>query len=65
MGSYIKKIRHSKLPITLESDDYLTPYMLECIEIQMSMGWEKWIDEYGNWFRPYEKNKNQMELFNG
>jgi hypothetical protein len=39
--------------------------MLECIEIQMSMGWEKWIDEYGNWFRPYEKNKNQMELFNG
>ena len=29
------------------------------------MGWEKWIDEYGNWFRPYEKNKNQMELFNG
>ena len=40
--------------------------MLECIEIQMTVkGWENWIDEYGNWFRPYEKNKNQMELFNG
>ena len=66
MGSYIKKIRHSKLPITLESDDHLTPYMLECIEIQMTVkGWENWIDEYGNWFRPMKTNRNKLELFGG
>tara|TARA_Y100000361_G_C11093190_1_gene307600 strand:- start:132 stop:332 length:201 start_codon:yes stop_codon:yes gene_type:complete len=60
----MKKIRHSKLPITLESHDNLTPYMLECIEIQMtSYGWENWIDEYGNWFRPMKPNPNQLELF--
>ena len=29
----------------------------------MSTGWDLWKDEYGNWFRPTEKNKKQMELF--
>ena len=32
----MKKIRHSKLPITLESSDTLTNDMLEAIEIQMT-----------------------------
>ena len=59
----MKTIRHSKLPLTLYSEDHLTPYMLECIEMQMSMGWEKWIDEYGNWFNPHKPNPNQLELF--
>jgi hypothetical protein len=27
-------------------------------------GWELWVDEYGEWFNPYPKDKNQMELFN-
>ena len=66
MGNYIKKIRHSKLPITLECSDHLDMNMLQAIEIQLSAtGWKTWIDEYGNWFRPMEPNRNQLELFNG
>ena len=66
MGNYIKKIRHSKLPITLECSDHLDINMLQAIEIQMTAyGWEIWIDEYGNWFRPMKPNRNQLELFNG
>ena len=62
----MRKIRHSKLPITLESFDTLDLNMLEAIEIQMTAyGWNNWIDEYGNWFRPMKPNRNQMELFNG
>ena len=50
----MKKIRHSKLPITLESSDHLNDNMLKAIEIQMTAtGWERWIDEYGNWFRVF------------
>ncbi len=26
-------------------------------------GWENWIDEYGNWFRPNKPDPRQMELF--
>ena len=60
----MKKIRHSRLPITLESSDNLTPDFLKAIEFNMnSTGWDLWKDEYGNWFRPTEKNKKQMELF--
>jgi len=60
----IKKIRHSKLPITLESSDNLNLNLLEAIEYQMSStGWDRWTDEDGNWFNPYFKNTNQMELF--
>ena len=60
----IKKIRHSKLPITLESSDNLNLNLLEAIEYQMSSTcWDRWIDEDGNWFNPYFKNTNQMELF--
>ena len=60
----MKKIRHSKLPITLESSDHLDMNMLQAIEIQLSAtGWRAWIDEYGNWYRPYKKNPNQLELF--
>ena len=60
----MKKIRHSKLPITLESSDHLSDNMLKAIEIQMTAtGWERWVDEYGNRFRPYDKNPNQLELF--
>ena len=58
----MKKIRHSKLPITLESSDRLTPDMLKAIEINISLGWDKWVDEYGNWFNPYKSNKSQLEL---
>ena len=66
MGNYINKIRHSKLPITLECSDHLDINMLQAIEIQMTAyGWEIWIDEYGNWFRPMKPNRNQLELFNG
>ena len=66
MGNYIKKIRHSKLPITLECSDHLDINMLQAIEIQMTAyGWEIWIDEYGNWFRHMKPNRNQLELFNG
>ena len=25
--------------------------------------WELWVDEFGEWFSPYKKNKKQMELF--
>ena len=61
----MKKIRHIKLPITLESSDRLTLNMLKAISLNMEWdGWEAWIDEYGNWFRPFDKNRNQLELFN-
>ncbi len=68
----MKKIRHSKLPITLISDDELTPDMLNTISINMThtptkgngtSPWELWVDEYGEFFSPYKKNKNQLELF--
>jgi|TARA_B110000285_G_C15072938_1_gene589035 hypothetical protein len=60
----VKKIRHSKLPITLESSDSLTPEMLESISLQMEYkGWSTWIDEYESWFEPYKPNKNQIEIF--
>tara|TARA_Y100001937_G_C7037708_1_gene293140 strand:+ start:502 stop:714 length:213 start_codon:yes stop_codon:yes gene_type:complete len=70
----MKKIRHSKLPITLESSDTLTPDMLNTIQLNMMYdrddskrknlrGWEVWVDEYGNWFNPNFKNHKQMELF--
>ena len=61
----MKKIRHSRLPITLESSDNLTLDFLKSIEFNMkSTGWDLWIDEYGNWFRPMKLNPNQLELFN-
>ena len=60
----MKKIRHSRLPITLESSDRLTPDMLKAIEFNISLGWDKWVDEYGNWFNPSKPNPNQLELFN-
>ena len=61
----MKKIRHSKLPITLECNDHLDINMLQAIAIFMDeYGWELWIDEYGNWFDPYYKDPNQLELFN-
>ena len=61
----LKKIKHSKLPITLECTDTLDINMLEAIAIFMDEhGWELWIDEYGNWFDPYYKDPNQLELFN-
>lgn len=25
--------------------------------------WNAWVDEDGNWFNPYEPDKNQLELF--
>ena len=60
----MKKIRHSKLPITLECTDTLDINMLEAISIFMTeFGWKLWIDEYGNWFDPYYKDPNQLELF--
>ena len=63
----MKKIRHSKLPITLISDDHLTTDFLKAIQIQMEeYSWDDWIDEYGNWFTFWNKpNPNQLELFNG
>ena len=61
----MKKISHSKLPITLECTDTLDINMLQAIAIFMDEhGWELWIDEYGNWFDPYYKDPNQLELFN-
>ena len=61
----MKRIRHSKLPITLECNDHLDINMLQAIAIFMDeYGWELWIDEYGNWFDPYYKDPNQLELFN-
>ena len=70
----IKKIRHSKLPITLESSDPLTHDMLYTIQLNMmydenhirnenQSGWLLWVDEYGNWFNPFKPNPNQLELF--
>ena len=60
----MKKIRHSKLPITLECNDHLDINMLQAIAIFMDeYGWELWIDEYGNWFNPFYIDPNQMELF--
>ena len=60
----MKKIRHSKLPIILESSDILDLNMLQAISLQMEYtSWGAWIDEYGNWFRPFDKNPNQLELF--
>ena len=60
----MKKIRHSVLPITLESKDKLTGDFLNSIETQMTNnGWGKWVDEYGNWFDPLYKNYRQLELF--
>ena len=49
----MKKIRHSKLPITLESSDPLTPDMLHTIQLNLMYdekdskrenlkGWELW-----------------------
>ena len=60
----MKKIRHSKLPITLECSDELDINMLQSIDVQMTAyGWNMWIDEYGNWFDPYYKDPNQLKLF--
>jgi|TARA_Y100000593_G_scaffold78362_1_gene145511 hypothetical protein len=62
----MKKLRHSKLPITIECTDTLNINMLQAIDIQMTAnGWYKWIDEYGNWFDPFYNNPNQLELFDG
>ena len=73
----MKRIRHSKLPIVLECNDHLDINMLDAIHQQMTKppftekprastyGWELWIDEYGNWFNPYYKDPNQLELFDG
>ena len=64
-GIGMKKISHSKLPITLECNDHLDINMLQAIAIFMDeYGWGLWIDEYGNWFDPYYKDPNQLELFN-
>ena len=60
----MKKLRHSKLPITIECTDTLNINMLQAIDVQMSAyGWDKWIDDYGNWFDPFYNNPNQLELF--
>jgi hypothetical protein len=68
----MKKIKHSKLPITLESADRLTPDLLHAIQLNLmyderrkdnQSGWESWKDEYGDWFSPYKPNPNQLELF--
>ena len=61
----MKKIRHSKLPIILESADHLTQDMLKAIQIQMAeYSWDDWIDEDGKWFKYWNKpNPKQMELF--
>ena len=60
----MKKLKHSKLPITLECTDILDTNMLQAIDIQMTAyGWDMWIDEYGNWFDPFYNNPNQLELF--
>ena len=70
----MKRIRHSKLPIVLESADDLTSDMLYTIQLNLMYdekdskrenlrGWELWVDEYGEWVNPYPKDKNQLELF--
>ena len=63
----MKKIRHHKLPITLESADHLTLDMLKAIQIQMAeYSWDDWIDEDGNWLMYWNKpNPKQLELFDG
>tara|TARA_B100000287_G_scaffold429941_1_gene484209 strand:+ start:1101 stop:1301 length:201 start_codon:yes stop_codon:yes gene_type:complete len=62
----MKKIRHSKLPITLESSDTLTHDMLRAISLNMEYDmWDAWIDEYGNWYKPFKENPKQLELFDG
>ncbi len=74
MGVRMKKIRHSKLPITLESSDRLTSDMLYAIQLNLMYDekqskkenlsvWSLWVDEYGEWFNPYKPNPNQLELF--
>jgi hypothetical protein len=71
----MKKIKHSKLPITLESNDVLTSDMLHTIQLNLMYdenkskkdnlsAWTLWTDEDGNWFNPYKPNPNQLELFN-
>ena len=62
----MKKIRHSKLPLTLYSEDHLTQDMLQAIQIQMAeYSWDDWIDEDGKWFKYWNKpNPKQIELFN-
>ena len=70
----MKKIRHSKLPIILESLDTLDYEMLHTIQLNLMYDendsrednqgcWNAWVDEYGNWFNPYKPNPNQLELF--
>ena len=70
----MKKIKHSKLPITLESNDVLTSDMLHTIQLNLMYdenkskkdnlsAWTLWTDEDGNWFNPYKPNPNQLELF--
>ena len=60
----MKIIRHSRLPITLASSDKLTFDFLKAITLDFEWyGWDRWVDEYGNWFEPNKPNKNQMELF--
>tara|TARA_B100000902_G_C27052695_1_gene784922 strand:- start:49 stop:264 length:216 start_codon:yes stop_codon:yes gene_type:complete len=71
----MKKIKHSKLPITLESNDVLTSDMLHTIQLNLMYdenkskkdnlsAWTLWTDEDGEWFNPYKPNPNQLELFN-
>ena len=61
----MKKIRHSKLPIPLESSDPLTHDMLYTIQLNMmydeqdkreenQSGWLVGVDEYGDWFNPFK-----------
>ena len=60
----MKKIRHSRLPITLESSDKLTFDFLKAITLDLERySWDRWIDEYGNWFEPNKPDPNQLELF--
>ena len=61
----MKKIRHSRLPITLESTDRLTFEFCKAIIMDFERyGLDKWIDEYGNWFDASKPNLNQLKLFN-
>ena len=70
----MKKIRHSKLPITLSSADTLDYEMLHAIQLNLMYDendsrednqgcWSAWVDEDGNWSNPYKPNPNQLELF--
>jgi hypothetical protein len=56
-------IRHSRLPITLLSSDRLTKDFLQAIEFNITLGWNLWVDEYGDFFHPLDTNPNQLELF--